>query len=107
MTGPQAPKAAGQKTRVCGYQGIRSVPSRGQAPGAEIIQVAAPQAAAILLVALANPTVRSRAQERAATSSRSSFRSMSGGVQISTPNSDLAWAISSVQSPYCMLTRLT
>ena len=47
MTGSQTPKSLGRKMRVAGYQGISSVPSRVQAPGTDIIQVGAPQAAAI------------------------------------------------------------
>ncbi len=54
-----------------------------------------PQAAAMFRVALEKPTIRSMAQQSAATSSRSCFRSMPGGDQISTPKSRLAIASSS------------
>ncbi len=60
----------------------------------------------MLEVALAKPSVRSSAEVSAAMSSRSCFRSMPGGVQISTPSSRLAHSISASQSPYCTLTKV-
>ena len=107
MVSSQRSNPGDTKARTVGYQGIRSVPSRVQAPGAEMIQVGAPTAAAIFEVALAKPTVRSSASDSAARSSRSSFRSMPDGVQMSTPRLRWAHSISAAQSPYWTLTKLT